>query len=102
MNKIIYSIIVLSTILLASCNSNDDVDSGLKDSGITITDDVDCCSAEEALQVYNFLKTKKIIPELTKIINDKYNVFAYSDGGTLHTGYNDLFLLLRKEYRAIM
>ena len=60
MNKIIYSIIVLSTILLASCNSNDDVDSGLKDSGITITDDVDCCSAEEALQVYNFLKTKKI------------------------------------------
>ncbi len=96
MNKIIYSIIVLSTILLASCNSNDDVDSGLKDSGITITDDVDCCSAEEALQVYNFLKTKKIIPELTKIINDKYNVFAYSDGGTLHTGYNDLFFVATK------
>lgn len=96
MNKIIYSIIVLSTILLASCNSNDDVDSGLKDSGITITDDVDCCSAEEALQVYNFLKTKKIIPELTKIISDKYNVFAYSDGGTLHTGYNDLFFVATK------
>lgn len=96
MNKIIYSIIVLSTIILTSCNSNDDVDNGLKDSGITITDDVDCCSAEEALQVYNFLKTKKIIPELTKIINDKYNVFAYSDGGTLHTGYNDLYFVATK------
>lgn len=96
MNKIIYSIIVLSTIILTSCNSNDDVDNGLKNSGITITDDVDCCSAEEALQVYNFLKTKKIIPELTKIINDKYNVFAYSDGGTLHTGYNDLYFVATK------
>ena len=96
MNKTIYSIIVLSTIILTSCNSNDDVDNGLKDSGITITDDVDCCSAEEALQVYNFLKTKKIIPELTKIINDKYNVFAYSDGGTLHTGYNDLYFVATK------
>ena len=96
MKKIIYSIIVLSTIILTSCNSNDDVDNGLKDSGITITDDVDCCSAEEALQVYNFLKTKKIIPELTKIINDKYNVFAYSDGGTLHTGYNDLYFVATK------
>ncbi len=97
MNKIIYSIIVLATIIFTSCNSNDDdVDSGLKDSGITITDDVDCCSAEEALQVYNFLKTKKIIPELTKIINDKYNVFAYSDGGTLHTGYNDLYFVATK------
>ncbi|MBO7497246.1 MAG: hypothetical protein J6T98_11910, partial [Salinivirgaceae bacterium] len=50
---------------LAACNSNDD--NGVQDieiPGITIDGDIDCCSAEEALQVYQFLQTVRIIPSL--------------------------------------
>ena len=43
---------------LTACNSNDDgVQAGIEIPGITITDDADCCSAEEALNTYNFLQT---------------------------------------------
>ncbi len=91
-------IMPIAALVFASCNSNDDgVDAGIEIPGITITDDVDCCSAEEALQVYKFLQTVKIIPELTTEIDGKYNVFAYSATGKLHVGYNDLYFVATKK-----
>ena len=59
-----FFMIIVVTVLVA-CSSNDDgVQAGIEIPGITITDDINCCSAEEALQVYRFLQTVKIIPEL--------------------------------------
>ena len=83
---------------LAACNSNDD--NGTLDieiPGITFDGDIDCCSAEEALQVYKFLQTVRIIPELSTVIDGKYNVFVYSSTGTFHTGYNDIFFVATKK-----
>ena len=83
---------------LYSCNSNDDItNNGLEGTGITITDDVDCCSAEEALQVYKFLQTVKIIPELSIVVDGKYNVFVYSKSGSLHKGFNDIYFVATKK-----
>ncbi|MBR1548415.1 MAG: hypothetical protein IJ637_06795 [Prevotella sp.] len=84
-------------VTLASCNSNDDAGAqSIQIPGITIEGDVECCSAEEALLVYNFLKTVKIIPELSTVVDGKYNVFAYSRTGSFHTGYNDLYFVATK------
>lgn len=83
---------------ITSCNSNDDL--GKQDieiPGITIDGDIDCCSAEEALQVYNFLQTVKIIPSLTTVIDDKYVVYAYSKTGSFHVGYNDIYFVATKK-----
>ena len=83
---------------LASCNSNDDFGSqAIEIPGVTIDGDVDCCSAEEALQVYRFLQTVKIIPELSTVVDGQYNVFAYSKTGSFHTGYNELFFVATKK-----
>lgn len=83
---------------LASCNSNDDLGTvSIEVPGVTIDGDVDCCSAEEALQVYKFLQTVKIIPELSTVIDGQYNVFAYSKTGTFHTGYNELYFVATKK-----
>ena len=83
---------------LASCNSNDDFGSqAIEIPGITIDGDVDCCSAEEALQVYNFLQTVKIIPELSTVVDGQYNVFAYSRNGSFHTGFNEIFFVATKK-----
>ena len=83
---------------MTSCNSNDDgVDDGIVIPGITITGDVDCCSAEEALQVYKFLQTVKIVPELTTEVDGKYNVFAYTSTGSFHKGYNDIYFVATKK-----
>lgn len=82
---------------LVSCNSNDDaVEAGIEIPGITITDDADCCSAEEALQVYNFLQTVKIVPELQTVVDGKYNVFVYTPTGDFHQGYNDVYFVATK------
>ena len=95
------STILLGAVLIASvssCNSNDDLGKvDIEIPGITIDGDIDCCSAEEALQVYKFLQTVKIIPELTTVIDDKYNVFAYSRNGSLHSGYNDIYFVATKK-----
>ena len=89
---------VLAGTVVTSCNSNDDgVDKGIEIPGITITDDIDCCSAEEALQVYNFLQTVKIVPELSISVDGKYNVFAYTPTGGLHVGYNDIYFVATKK-----
>ena len=83
---------------LASCNSNDDLGTqAIEIPGITLDGDLECCSAEEALAVYNFLQTVKHIPELTLNVADKYQVDVYSPTGELHTGYNDLYFVATKK-----
>lgn len=82
----------------SSCNSNDD--NGVQDieiPGVTFDGDIDCCSAEEALQVYKFLETVKIIPALTTTVDGQYNIFAYTRTGGFHTGYNDIFFVATKK-----
>lgn len=83
--------------LLISCNDNDDAATGLEGSGITINGDVDCCSAEEAFQVYKFLQGVRNVPELTAEIDGKYNIFAYTSTGDLHVGYNDVYFVATKK-----
>ena len=97
-NSFLSVVVVLLGTTVTSCNSNDDgVQAGIEIPGITIIDDVDCCSAEEALQVYRFLQTVKIVPELSTVVDGKYNVFAYTKTGALHTGYNDIYFVATKQ-----
>ena len=98
MKKVKRLFLVLAAVALTACNSNDDgVEAGIEIPGITITDDVDCCSAEEALQVYKFLQTVKIMPELSTEIDGKYNVFAYTRNGSFHNGYNEIYFVATKK-----
>ncbi len=102
MNKINRYIFVVVTVLLCtvttSCSSNDDAGvQSIEIPGITIQGDIDCCSAEEALQVYKFLQTVKIVPELTTVVDGKYNVFAYTKTGSFHVGYNEIFFVATKK-----
>ncbi len=99
MKKVFTFVLTIASLGLFSCNSNDDAfgNIDIEGTGITITDDVDCCSAEEALQVYKFLQTVKIIPELSTVVNDKYNVFAYSKNGSFHTGFNEIYFVATKK-----
>ena len=98
MKKVKRLFLVLAAVALTACNSNDDgVEAGIEIPGITITDDVDCCSAEEALQVYKFLQTVKIVPELSTEIDGKYNVFAYTLNGSFHNGYNEIYFVATKK-----
>ena len=96
-----FSSLVLAVLLgtaLTSCNSNDDLGTQeIEIPGITLDGDLECCSAEEALAVYNFLQTVKLIPELTLNITDQYLVSVYSPTGKLHTGYNDLYFVATKK-----
>lgn len=97
MRKVIGIIFLITSVLITSCNSNDD--SGTLSSvtqGIKVTNDSECCSAEEALRVYNFLQTVRPIPELTTVVDGKYTVTAYSKSGKLHTGYNDIYFVATK------
>ena len=95
---LIGSFVVLWGTTMTSCNSNDDFGAqAIEIPGVTIDGDIDCCSAEEALQVYNFLQTVKIIPELSTVVDGQYNVFAYSKTGTFHTGYNEIFFVATKK-----
>ena len=84
--------------VLSSCNSNDDLGKvDIEIPGVTFDGDIDCCSAEEALQVYKFIQTVKIIPDLQTEIDGKYNVYAYSKTGSLHVGYNDIYFVVTKK-----
>ncbi|MBR6820317.1 MAG: FixH family protein [Bacteroidaceae bacterium] len=95
--KGLFFIMVVAAMALTSCNSNDDDGAPqIEIPGVTFDGDVDCCSAEEALQVYKFLQTVKIIPELSTVVDGQYNVFAYSKTGTFHVGYNDLYFVATK------
>lgn len=100
MKKILNTFLLGTSLIVSvgSCNSNDDLGKvDIEIPGITIDGDIDCCSAEEALQVYKFLQTVKIIPELSTEIDDKYNVFAYSKTGKFHGGYNDIYFVATKK-----
>jgi hypothetical protein len=92
--------LILATVFLftfSSCNSNDDGGpQSIQIPGITFDGDVDCCSAEETLQIYNFLQTVNVVPELTAEIDGKYRIYVYTTTGTLHVGYNDLYFVATK------
>lgn len=93
-----YLFLVAATVVgLASCNSNDDIGIAAP-GGITITDDADCCSAEEALAVYNFLQTLQPVSGLSLTVDDEYDLQVYTPTGTLHTGYNDLYFVATKKF----
>ena len=94
--KVLTLFLAIASLGLVSCNSNDD-ETGIVIDGIDLTKDVDCCSAEEALQVYKFIQTVRIIPELSTSVDGKYDVWAYSKTGTLHKGYNDLYFVVTKK-----
>lgn len=94
--KVLVLFLAVITLGLTSCNSNDD-ETGIVIDGIDLSQDVDCCSAEEALQVYKFIQTVKIIPELSTEVDGKYEVWAYTKTGTLHKGYNDLYFVVTKK-----
>lgn len=95
--RLVFAALTLLTGLTA-CNSNDDgVAEGIEIPGITITNDAECCSAEEALQVYKFLQTVNIVPELSIEVDGKYNVFAYTKTGGFHNGYNELYFVATKK-----
>ena len=96
MKKVLLLFLAVTTLGLVSCNSNDD-ETGIVIEGIDLSKDVDCCSAEEALQVYKFLQTVKIVPELSTEVDGLYNVWAYSKTGSLHRGYNDLYFVVTKK-----
>ena len=46
--------------------------------------------------MYKFLQTVKIVPGLTKEVDGKYNVFAYTRDGSFHNGYNEIFFVATK------
>ncbi len=94
--KVLMLFLAIASLELVSCNSNDD-ETGIVIDGIDLTSDVDCCSAEEALQVYRFIQTVHIIPELSTSVDGKYDVWAYTKTGTLHRGYNDLYFVVTKK-----
>lgn len=94
--KVLMLFLAIASLGLTSCNSNDD-ETGIVIDGIDLSKDVDCCSAEEALQVYKFIQTVKIIPELSTSADGLYDVYAYSKTGTLHKGYNDLYFVVTKK-----
>lgn len=96
MKKILFLFFALATLSLVSCNSNDDEENIVID-GIDLSKDVDCCSAEEALQVYKFLQTVKPVSELSTEVDGLYNVWVYSKTGSLHRGYNDLYFVVTKK-----
>ena len=97
-NYLTVGLAVLLGTVIASCNSNDDLGTQeIEIPGITFDGDIDCCSAEEALQVFRFLETVKIIPQLSTVMDDKYKVFAYSRTGKFNVGYNELYFVVTKK-----
>ena len=98
MKKVKGLFLVLAVAALTACNSNDDFGTqAIEIPGVTIDGDIDCCSAEEALQVYKFIQTVKIIPDLTTEIDGKYNVYTYTNTGSFHRGYNDIYFVVTKK-----
>ena len=90
--KFVFAALTLLTGLTA-CNSNDDgVTEGIEIPGITITNDAECCSAEEALQVYKFLQTLKIVPELSIEVVGK---FLYLMPLVIMSQYDRIFFLFQ-------
>lgn len=91
-------LLMMALVCLCACSSNDDnaTEGQLAGTDIIIDNDVDCCSAEEVRQVYAFLQGLKNIPSLNTVIDGKYNVFAYTKTGKLHTGFNEVYFAATK------
>ncbi len=97
MNKTgLYLTLALGLSFLSACNSNDDVLNDNFNGEITIDGDVECCSVEEARLVYNFVKTVREMPVFSDTIDGTYRLHAYTSGGSLHVGYNDLWVVVTK------
>lgn len=89
---------VLLGIAITSCSSNDDGEQkGIEIPGVTIDNDADCCSAEEALNVYNYLSGLVEIPSLAIEVEGKYKVQVYTKTENLHAGYNDIYFVATKK-----
>lgn len=91
-------LLMVALVCLCACSSNDDnaTEGQIAGTDIIIDNDVDCCSAEEVRQVYAFLQGLKNIPSLNTVIDGKYNVFAYTKTGKLHTGFNEVYFASTK------
>ena len=87
---------LLLVLLLSSCNSNDDVLSDDFYGSITIDGDVECCSADEARIVFNFVKNLREVPALRDTIEGTYSVHGYTADGTFRVGYNDIYFVVAK------
>ena len=97
MKKVFLFVSMVAALALSACNSNDDVENGgIEIPGITFDDDENCCVAEDALRIYNFLQTVKNVPELTTEVEGKYVIYAYSATGGFHKGYNYLYFVATK------
>lgn len=92
----LFSIALSATLLLTACGGSSD--NGGPDIIIPVEEDTECCNAEETFLAYAFLNNGfvKEIAELRDTIADKYELRAYSAGGKLHVGYNDLYFALIK------
>lgn len=91
-------LIIATAVLTTSCSSNGGGDEAdIHVGGITISDDADCCSAEEALAVYNFLQTLKPVGDVSLTVDGAYDVQLYTHTGSLHVGYNDLYFVATKK-----
>ena len=89
-------ILLLFLLLLTSCNSNDDVLSDDFYGTIPLDGDVECCSAEEARIVFNFIRNLREVPVLRDTIEGTYSVHGYTTDGTFHVGYNDIYFVVTK------
>jgi len=98
LNIFLGSWVVLLSTAMTSCSTNDDFgNQDIHIPGITFDGDAGCCSAEEALNVYNYLLDFKEIPELATDVESKYEVRVYTKTGTLHTGYNEIIFVATKK-----
>lgn len=98
MKKKVLFWITIALVAFTSCNSNDDLgDKSIRIPGVTFDGDEECCLPEEALLVYNFLKTLKPIPEFSLEVEGLYDVTAYSKSGSFHVGYNDIYFVATKK-----
>ena len=100
MKKDLFKLFLFAGLLtgLTACNSNDDgVEAGIEVPGVTLIPDVECCSAEEAFQVYKLIETLKVVPELTLEVDGRYIVYAYTKTGKFTKGYNEVYFIATKK-----
>ncbi len=88
--------LLLSVLLLSSCNSNDDVLTDDFLGTITIDGDTECCSADEARIVFNIVKNLHEVTALRDTIQGTYSLHAYTTDGTFRVGYNDIYFVVTK------
>lgn len=85
---------LVASLTLSSCGSSD---AEVVSINLPAPDE-ECCNAEETFLAYTFLNNGylKEIVTLRDTIDNKYALRAYSRGGKLHVGYNDIYFALTK------